>query len=405
MAVRIPKPAVPDEYLVDNRVYTDQRTFDLERERIFFRVWNFVGHESEIPNQGDFITTIVGGQPIIVCRNKAGEIRAFYNTCRHRAAQVVFEKAGNKRNFTCLYHLWNYDLDGALVGVPEIDAYKTSYCPGGLDRGKTGLVPVQVESMHRLVFVCIDDETPSLAEFLGDLAAELEHPFSSPDLQVEIKWTKTLHANWKMQPENSRDGYHAALLHARLRGVSKPKPFKLFAGGHALQQLSLDYEEGKKLGTLDGILVERPEMAEQFMAHPLPRQTREDPSRIITLFPDTLIATRYSTLVIERQIPISPSETVFETRHVFLKGDAPEIKELRNQHWMLYWAQDAGNLPEDWDAWEAQQRGVQSVGVRYSLLARGEPANQGLRGDDNRIRTFWKEWRRLMDTSANAPPQ
>ena len=99
MAVRIPKPAVPDEYLVDNRVYTDQRTFDLERERIFFRVWNFVCHESEIPNPGDFVTTIVGGQPIIVCRNKAGEIRAFYNTCRHRAAQVVFEKAWQQTQF------------------------------------------------------------------------------------------------------------------------------------------------------------------------------------------------------------------------------------------------------------------------------------------------------------------
>ena len=87
-------------------------------------------------------------------------------------------------------------------------------------------------------------------------------------------------------------------------------------------------------------LVERPEMAAQFMAHPLPGQTLEDPSRIITLFPDTLIATRYSTLVIERQIPVSPDETVFETRHVFLKGDTPELKELRDQHWMLYWAQD-----------------------------------------------------------------
>jgi hypothetical protein len=62
-------------------------------------------------------------------------------------------------------------------------------------------------------------------------------------------------------------------------------------------------------------------------------------------------------------------------------------------------------LPEDWEAWEAQQRGVQSVGARYSLLARGEPANQGLRGDDNRIRGFWNEWRRLMNTTANAPPQ
>jgi methanesulfonate monooxygenase large subunit len=405
MVVRIPKPAVPDEYLVDNRVYTDQKTFDLERERIFFRVWNFVCHESELPNPGDFTTTIVAGQPIIVCRNKDGAVRAFYNTCRHRAAQVVFDKSGNKRNFTCLYHLWVYDLDGRLLNAPEAEAYKTSYCPAGLDRDNTGLVPVRAESMHRLIFVCFDDESPSLEEFLGDIATYLKNPFSSPTLKSEIVWTKTLDANWKMQPENSRDGYHAALLHARLRGVSKPKPFKLFPGGHALQQLSLDYAEGKKLGTLDGILVERPELAEEFMAHPLPGETLNEPSRIITLFPDTLIATRYSTLVIERQIPVGPDKTVFETRHVFLNDDTPALKELRTQHWMLYWAENSGNLPEDWDAWLAQQRGVQSVGVRYSLLARGEPASEGLRGDDNRIRSFWKEWRACMGTSANAPPQ
>ncbi len=405
MALIIPKPAVPDEYLVDNRVYTDRLTFERERERIFFKVWNFVCHESELPEPGDFITTSVAGQPIIVARNRSGRIHAFYNTCRHRAAQVVLERSGNKRNFTCLYHLWVYDLDGNLVGAPEIDAYKTSYCPAGLDRNNTGLVPVRAESMHRLVFVCLDDETPSLADYLGDIAARLEHPFSSPDLQVEVKWTKTLNANWKMQPENSRDGYHAALLHSRLRGVSKPRPFKLFPGGHALQQLSLDYDEGKKLGTLDGILLERPELAEKFMAHPLPGQSRDDPSSIITLFPDTLVATRYSTLVIERQIPVSPEETVFETRHVFMKNDTPELKELRDQHWTLYWAENSGNLPEDWDAWLAQQRGVQSVGVRYSLLARGEPATEGLRGDDNRIRDFWRQWRVCMGTISNAPPQ
>jgi methanesulfonate monooxygenase large subunit len=404
MAVRIPKPAVPDEYLVDNRVYTDQRTFDAERERIFFKVWNFVCHESELPNPGDFITTVVAGQPIIVCRNKNGEVRAFYNTCRHRAAQVVFESSGNKRNFTCLYHLWVYDLDGRLLNVPEGDAYKTSYCPAGLDRESTGLVPVRVEMMHRLVFVCLDDESPSLADFLGDLAPALEHPFSSPDLQVATKWTKTLDANWKMQPENSRDGYHAALLHARLRGVSKPRPFRLYKGGHAIQRLSLDYEEGRRLGTLDGILIDHPERATQFMAHPLPGQTLEEPSRIITLFPDTLIATRYSTLVIERQMPVAPDKTVFETRHVFLKSDTEELKKLRDEHWMLYWAENSGNLPEDWEAWLAQQRGVQSVGVRYSLLARGEPADHGLRGDDNRIRSFWSEWRKCMGTTTNAPP-
>src|SRR5262249_46767700 len=137
MSIRVPKPNLPEDCIVDNRVYTDRETFDLEREYIFNRVWNFVCHESEIPSAGDYLTVTVAGQPILLCRNKNGELRAFYNTCRHRAAQVVSEKSGNKRNFTCLYHLWVYDLDGKLVSVPEIGAYKTSFCPNGLNIAET----------------------------------------------------------------------------------------------------------------------------------------------------------------------------------------------------------------------------------------------------------------------------
>ena len=404
MSHGVRKPDLPDECIVDNRVYTDRATFELERERIFNRVWNFVCHESELPNPGDYITVTVAGQPILVCRNKSGELKAFHNTCRHRAAQVVCEKAGNKRNFTCMYHLWVYDLDGELINVPEVDAYKTSFCPNGLNLAETGLVAVRVEAMHRLVFVCLDDGTPGLAEYLGEVAALLARPFASLDLQTEIKWTRTLNANWKMQPENSRDGYHAPLLHKRLRGVSQPKPFRIFKGGHAIQHLGLDYEAGRKLGSLDGVLAERPELVRAFMSHPLPGVGSDDPSWVITLFPDTLIAVRYSTLLIERQVPVGPGETVFETRHGFLASDGPETREIRDQHWMLYWAQDEGNLPEDWEAWEAQQRGVQSMGVRFSLLARGEHASEGLRGDDNRIRDFWNVWRTYMRTGENAPP-
>src|SRR5262249_29747222 len=149
-------------------------------------------------------------------------------------------------------------------------AYKTSFCPNGLNLSETGLVPVRVDSMHRLVFVCLDEETPALTEYLGEIAGQLLHPFGARELKTEIKWTKTLNANWKMQPENSRDGYHAALLHKRLRGVSQPKPFRIFKGGHAVQNLSLDYEAGKKLGNLDGVLLERPELVHAFMSHPLP---------------------------------------------------------------------------------------------------------------------------------------
>jgi methanesulfonate monooxygenase large subunit len=404
MAITIAKPSLPPEYFVDNRVYTDTRLFDQEMERIFLRVWNFVCHESEIPEPGDFRAVEIAGQPILVCRDGDGQIRAFYNTCRHRGAQVVLEPCGNAKAFTCMYHLWTYGLDGRLVSVPEAEAYETSYNKGGLDDREYGLVPVRVDSMHRLVFVCFDSDTPGLAEFLGETADILEHPFADPDLTVSVDREKTMRANWKMQPENSRDGYHAPLLHKRLRHVSPPRPYRLTGNGHAVQLLGLDYEAGRRHNTLDPELMENRDLTEAFMSHPLPGMTLDAPAYVVTLFPDTLILVRYSTLLIERQIPIAPDQTVIEFSGGGLKGDSAELCEVRNAHWNLYWSDTTGNLSEDWNAYETQQMGARSAGVRYSLLARGEPASEGLRGDDNRIRSFWQEWRRHMGCDTNAPP-
>jgi len=405
MAIKISKPPLPEEYLVDNRVYSEEGVFHKELERIFLRVWNFVCHESEIERPGDYLSTTVAGQPVIICRDQKGKVNAFYNTCRHRAARVVREARGHGSTFKCLYHHWTYGLDGRLVSAPEMEAYTTSANPGGLSREDFGLVPVRVESLHRLVFVCFDDATPPLAEFLADVADHFKAPFSSPDLKVWVVRSKLLRANWKMQPENSRDGYHAALLHNRLRHVSPPRPYRLHPNGHAVQLLGLDYESGMQHQTLDPVLAQNPELTRSFMRHPLPGMTPENPAYVVTLFPDLLILTRFSTLLIERQIPLSPGETLVELRAGGLAGDTDEIKEIRERHWQLYWSEGSGNLPEDWEAWEAQQEGAMSVGVRYSLLARGEPAKEGLRGDDNRIRDFWKEWRRHMGVAANAPPE
>jgi len=266
-------------------------------------------------------------------------------------------------------------------------------------------VRIRAEVVHGLVFVCFDDAAPSLAEFIGpDFAAELAAPLGAPEVRVEREWSKLLRANWKMEPENSRDGYHATLLHKRLRGVSPPRPFKLYPNGHAVQQLGLDYNAGSAAGTLDGILAEQPDLARRFMSDPLPGMTLEDPSRIITIFPDVLIAIRYSTLLIVKQIPLSAGETWFETRFAYVAGDSAEQVDVRRKHWHMYWAKDGGNLPEDWEAWEAQQVGARSIGVRYSLLSRGEVAESGMRGDDNRVRSFWAQWRSYMETGENAPP-
>jgi methanesulfonate monooxygenase large subunit len=404
MAIRIAKPSLPPEYYVDNRVYTDRRVFDQEMERIFLTNWNFVCHESEIPEAGDYRTATVAGQAIVVCRNPDGRINAFYNTCRHRGAQVVPEGAGNARAFTCMYHLWTYDLDGRLLSVPGEEAYQTSYAEGGLAKCDTGLVPVRVDSMHRLVFVCFDHDVPGLADYLGDIADVLAVPFGDPELKVWVDREKTMRANWKMQPENSRDGYHAPLLHRRLRHVSPPRPYRLTGNGHAVQVLGLDYEDGLKHNTVDKELADNPELTRAFMSHPLPGISRDAPAYVVTLFPDSLFLVRYSTLLIERQIPIGPDETVIEFRAGGIEGDDAAVSAVRDAHWNVYWSDGEGNLAEDWAAYEAQQRGVGNAGMRYSLLARGEPATEGLRGDDNRIRGFWHEWRGYMGADTNAPP-
>jgi methanesulfonate monooxygenase large subunit len=404
MTIAFARPNVPDEYLVDNRVYTDPRTFDLERERIFLKTWNFVCHDSELPNNGDFIATSVANVPIIICRNKNGELRAFFNTCRHRAAEVVRDESGNAPSFTCFYHLWSYDLDGALIGAPEIEAYKTSYCPGGLGKDDLSLVPVRIETMHRLIFVCFDTDTPPLSTFLPPpLSDELRGPFGDPRVVVEVVWKKVLRANWKMAAENSRDGYHAPLLHKRLRGVSPPRPFKIYNNSHTIQGMGIDYENGRRLGTLDGILAEKPEMIDEFMSYPLPGLSHEKSSMIVTLYPDFLSAIRYSTYLILKQTPLSLDQTLVEARRVHLSDDTPAIRDVRRFHWDYYWSLEAGNVPEDWAAWESQQIGVKGFGSRYSLMARGEDGNEGVRGDDNRMRAFWHEWRKNMGTTKNAP--
>jgi len=404
MAINIPRPSLDPQFYIDNRVYTDIQTYNLEMEKIFLKAWNFVCHDSEISKAGDYFTATVAGQPIVVCRDHKGRIRAFYNTCPHRAVQLVPEGVGNVKNFVCFYHLWSFGLDGKLAGLPEREAYETSYNPCGLNDQHIGLVPVCVDVVHRLVFVRIDEEGPDLKEFLGEAMDFFVQPFGDPDFCMKVERDQTVKANWKMQPENSRDGYHAPLLHKRLRFVSPPRPYRCLENGHTLQELDLDYERGLQNETVDEVLSKDPNLVRAFMKYPLPGMSKKRSSYVVTLFPDTLILVRFSTALIERQIPVHPGKTIIQFRSGQRISDNDEILKTREKHWYLYWDEFEGNLPEDVMAYEAQQRGVQSIGARYSLVARGEKAQEGMRGDDNRIRWFWEFWRNYMKLSVNAPP-
>lgn len=237
---------------VHRRVYTDPDLFAAELRRIFARTWVCVGHESEVPNPGDFKTDEIARQPILMTRHVDGQVHVLLNACRHRGALVCLEPYGTTRELRCLYHGWTYTNNGALVSVPRLASFE-----GGIRPSDYGLLPLpRVDSYRGFVFASLSPDGPSLAEHLGRATVYL-------DLLVDRAPAGTIQAlkpvkyeypgNWKLQVENYGDNYHPAMLHEAAlsvdreldaaRGLSGPAgPPKYhviersFGYGHAMNQ-------------------------------------------------------------------------------------------------------------------------------------------------------------------------
>jgi len=199
---------------VHRSVYLDRDIFELEMERIFARAWLFVGHTSQIPNPGDYITTHLGRQPVIVCRHKDGEIHVLFNRCSHRGAVVCNLERGNEKRFECLYHGWTYDTNGALLGVSVSDG-----CAEGFDKKEFGLARVARTTIYRgFVFASCASDGPSLDEHLGTMKANIDDLADrAPDGEIVLDagvHRYVFPGNWKLQIENILDSYHVPFSHA-----------------------------------------------------------------------------------------------------------------------------------------------------------------------------------------------
>jgi phenylpropionate dioxygenase-like ring-hydroxylating dioxygenase large terminal subunit len=213
-----------DASLVNRRAFFDQDVFDEEMQRIFRKSWQFVAHESEVREPGDYVTRVLAGDPVIVVRSEAGGIRVLLNACRHRGAQLCAADAGNTSHFRCSYHGWTYTNQGELRGVP---ARPTLY-PNGFDRSSYGLRSARVEVFCGLVFATFDASVPPLRDYLGDLAWYIESVFGKCEMEVVGPPTRRLgFHNWKTGVENwTGDGYHNAVTHKTVFdiGVVAPAP-------------------------------------------------------------------------------------------------------------------------------------------------------------------------------------
>jgi choline monooxygenase len=201
--------------------YVDPRIAELERMNVFGGTWQLVARTDQVQKPGEFVSTILAGEPIVIVRGNDKVLRAFYNVCRHHAAAVVTQPCGQASLLHCPYHGWNYGLDGSLKGMPEFEGVKN------FDRGQNGLVPVRVDTWECFVFVNLDPAAASLQEFLGGLAPRVA-PLGISKLHHFDRKTYNIACNWKVFVDNFLDGgYHVPHLHKGLNSVLDYKQYTI----------------------------------------------------------------------------------------------------------------------------------------------------------------------------------
>lgn len=200
---------------VYRRSWGDDEIFTQEMDRIFKHCWQFVAHDSEIPDPGDYVTRKMGRDRVIVARGEDGQVRVFLNTCRHRGVPLCRADEGNASHYRCSYHGWTFANTGELRGVTfQPDVFGKDF-----DKSQFPLFePAQVDSVLGLVFATWDPAAPPLREYLGDVTWYLEAIMGKFDAGMEVVGTPVrniVRANWKTEGENlSGDGYHTMITHA-----------------------------------------------------------------------------------------------------------------------------------------------------------------------------------------------
>ena len=194
-------------------IYADPSLYELELERVFARSWLVVAHDSHLPNPGDFLTSYMAEDPVIVVRQKDGSVRVLLNQCRHRGMKLCRVDRGRAKGFICSYHGWAYDAAGRLVNVP---LHERSF--PNLDKSKWGLRQARVETYKGLIFATWNEVAPPLREYLGDAALYLDAVLARSEGGTEaiggiVKWT--IPCNWKFAAEQfASDMYHGGFSHS-----------------------------------------------------------------------------------------------------------------------------------------------------------------------------------------------
>ncbi len=204
-------------FSLDQRFYTDPLIFERDLEHIFLREWLYVGHVSQIPKKGDFLTFEITQESVIVVRGGGDRINALVNVCRHRGSRICTERSGTVKKLVCPYHAWTYDLDGRLIAARLM--------PEDFDKSGIALKAIHACVLHGFILINFAEDPPSLEAVRRDLEAPLT-PFRFERTKVAHSGLYPIESNWKLAIENYVECYHCAPAHpefSKSHGLKLPR--------------------------------------------------------------------------------------------------------------------------------------------------------------------------------------
>jgi phenylpropionate dioxygenase-like ring-hydroxylating dioxygenase large terminal subunit len=413
---------------VHRDVYLDPAIFALEMDRIFSSVWVYVAHESELREPGDFKTTHIGPNPVIVSRTADGEVVVFYNRCAHRGLTVCQPKAGHATFFRCAYHGWTYDIAGNLTGTPHPSGYDANF-----EKAEYGLGRVpRVEAYRGFIFASINPNVGSLRDWLAAAAPYLDafadsSPTGTLDARAGVHRYYYL-GNWKLAVEGTVDGYHPYLLHKSFFDFQNQR------SGARSDMYSSDTTSAFVAALGNGHMVSdaREEFLKSNVFYERVRMSPGGPALIeelertlgsegargllsrtggngfnVMIFPNVAIIQAQ----IRVMVPIAAGRTNVEIYPTTLPGVPERVNQLRLRSHELFFGPAGFGSPDDLEAFNRTQRGLEARAVPWLDFSRGRSRVRQEEGrvighitDETHQREMYRTWRRLMTGAAVAEP-
>lgn len=373
-------------YKLHRSAFTDEELFDLEMKHVFEGNWIYLAHESQIPNPNDYLTTHIGRQPIVITRNKAGELNAIINACSHRGATLARLKKGNKANFTCTFHGWTFNNSGKLLKVK--DATDAGYPESFNKDGSHDLKKVaRFESYRGFLFGSLNPDVAPLTEFLGESTKIIDMIVDQSPEGLEVlrgSSTYTFDANWKIQAENGADGYHVTSVHWNYAATTNHRKqseagdqikamdagswakqgggFYSFDNGHMLLWTKWANPEDRPAFQIRDELVAKygQARADWMIGH----------SRNLCLYPNVYLMDQFGSQIRVLR-PIAVNKTEVTIYCIAPKGESAEARARRVRQYEDFFNATGMATPDDLEEFRACQEGYQGIALPWNDMCRG----------------------------------